>query len=42
MLLLTAHGQEGVPLDRDASGVQRRSEQAAGGSRDVIRGQGDA
>ncbi len=38
MLLLTTHGQEGVPLDRDASGVQRSGERASGVSRDVIRG----
>jgi len=41
VLLLAAHGQEGAPLDRDAGGVQRLDERAAGGSRDVIRGQGD-
>jgi len=37
VLFLPAHGQEGVPLDRDACGVQRRGEQAGGVSRDVIR-----
>ncbi len=37
MLLLTAHGQEGVPLDRDASGVQGVGERAGGIGRDVIR-----
>jgi len=41
VLLLAAHGQEGVLLDRDASGVQRRDERANVVSRDVIRGQGD-
>jgi len=41
VLLLTTHGQEGVPLDRDAGGVQRVGERAGGTGRDVIRGQSD-
>jgi hypothetical protein len=41
VLLLAAHGQERVPLDRDAGGVQRLDERANVVSRDVIRGQGD-
>jgi len=36
VLLLAAHGQEGVLLDRDASGVQRHDEWANVVSRDVI------
>jgi hypothetical protein len=41
VLLLTAHGQEGVPLDRDSSGMQRLGKWVSGVSRDVICGQGD-
>jgi len=37
VLLLAAHGEERVALDRDAGGVQGVGEQAGGVSRDVIR-----
>ena len=40
VLLLAAHRQKGVPLDHDASGVQRRSERVYGTSGDLIRCKG--
>jgi len=41
VLLLIAHGQERMPLDGDAGGVQGVGERAGGIGRDAIRGQGD-
>ncbi len=40
VLLLPAHGQERVPLDRDAGGVQRLNERVYGASGDLIRCKG--